>query len=177
MKKVILVVLVAIAAIGGQLFAMGQTDQLTGTWIGGSTAPDGSQHKWVYVFSPAGPDRWTITCERAFAPEVFGAALSTQFGGEIRKFGSNYEVRLACLATNDTSPTPKDLPSIIGARAVLTMLGLDQVKLTYDTLGFWKWGTVPFVDQPATWAYRRGMDPPTVETLSRLKTEVEIALK
>jgi len=177
MKRLAFIVLVMVVAASAQLSAMGSADPFAGAWFGGSTAADGSQHKWGYIFTPAGQDRWIITCERAFAPEVFGAALATQFGGEIRKVGSTYEARLACLATNDTSATPKDLPNILAARAVITILGPGELKLTYDTLGIWKWGTTPFVDQPIHWAYRRGIDPPTVETLSRLKTDVEVALK
>ncbi len=44
-------------------------------------------------------------------------------------------------------------------------------------MGFWKWDTVPFVDKAAVWAYRRGINPPTVETLYRLNMDVEINLE
>jgi hypothetical protein len=37
--------------------------------------------------------------------------------------------------------------------------------------------TVPFVDKAAVWAYRRGINPPTVETLYRLNMDVEINLE
>ncbi len=177
MKRLMLIVLIGLVAAGAQVAAMGSNDPVTGAWYGGSTSPDGVQFKWLYVFTPAGPDRWTLTCEGAFAPEVFRAALKTQFGGEIRRTGSAYELRLACLTTNDTSAAPKELPSIVAARAVLTVLGPDQIRLTYDTAGVWIWGTVPFVDQPVAWMYRRGIDPPTVETLSRVKMDVDVALK
>ena len=101
----------------------------------------------------------------------------TEFGGEIIKKGSVYEERLVCLAQSDTSPRSKTLPSIVAGRAILTILGPDKIQLSYDSVGFWKWGTVPFVDPAAMWAYRLGIDPPTVGTLSWLKTGVENSLK
>ena len=79
-------------------------------------------------------------------------------------------LRLVCLTTNDTSAAPKTLPSIIAGRAALTVLGPDQVKLSYDTVGAYAWDTIPYVDQSVAWTHRRGIDRPTVETLSWLKT-------
>ena len=86
-------------------------------------------------------------------------------------------LRLVCLTTTHSSAAPKTLPSIIAGRAALTVLGPDQVKLSYDTVGAYAWDTIPYVDQTVAWTYRRGIDPPTVETLSWLKTGVEISLR
>ena len=86
-------------------------------------------------------------------------------------------LRLVCLTTNDSNAAPKTLPSIVAGRAALTVLGPDQVKLTYDTVRAYAWDAILYVDQSIAWTYRRGIDPPTVETQSRLKTGVEISLK
>jgi hypothetical protein len=172
-----LVALVGIVSLGGQLAAMGANDPLTGAWYGGSTAPDGTQAKWIYIMTPVRPGRWVVECQGAFSPMNFGAPIVTEFGGEIRKKGTEYELRLVCLTQSDTTPRSKNLPTIVAGRAVLTILGPGQIRATYDSVGFWKWDTVPFVDQAAVWAYRRDINPPTVETLYRLSMDVEINLK
>lgn len=177
MRRLVVVVLAGIVMLGGQLAAMGTDDPLTGAWYGGSTSAEGAHATWIYIITPVAKDHWVVECQGAFTPLNFGAPIVTEFGGEIIKKGSEYEERLFCLAQSDTSPRSKTLPSIVAGRAILTFLGPDKIQLSYDSVGFWKWDTVPFVDKAAMWAYRRGIDPPTVETLYRLNMDVEINLQ
>jgi len=153
-----------------------EDDPISGTWYGGSTFPDHQGFKYQYVFSPISHGRWQLLGEGAYSPDIFGAAIQTFWSGEIRKLGDSYELRLMALTSTDATGLPQSHPTILAGRAVVTLLGPDEMKLEYNTAGIWKWGTTVFVDEPETWMYKPGSGGPTVEILRRLKTDGEIKL-
>jgi hypothetical protein len=153
-----------------------EEDPISGTWYGGSTFPDHQGYKYQYVFSPMAHGRWQVLGEGVYGPDTFGAAIKTFWSGEIRKIGDSYELRLMSLTSTDATEPPEVLPTIIAGRAVLNLLGPDEMKLEYNTAGMWKWGTTVFVDDPEVWMYKPGSGGPTIEILRRLKTDGEIKL-
>ena len=153
-------------------------DPISGTWYGGSSSPDHAGFKYVYQFSPIGEGRWQVACFPASIAAAYGPnALMTPFGGEIVKTASGYELRLRSLATATAVAPPKDLPVVIAARAILTVVGPNEIKLVYDTAGMYAWGKVPFVDDALGWAYRPGNGDPVPETIYKMQTTVDINLK
>jgi hypothetical protein len=74
---------------------------------------------------------------------------------------SGYELRLISLATATAVAPPRDLAVVIGARAILTVAGPNEIKLVYDTASGYAWGN----------------GGPVLETLSRMATTADINLK
>jgi hypothetical protein len=176
-KKLITFVLLAIIAVGSLAAnALRENDPISGTWYGGSTFEGHLGYKYQYVFSPIARGRWQLLGAGAYGPDTFGAAVKTFWSGEIRKIGDSYELRLMCLTSTDANEPPEVLPKIPAGRAIVTLLGPDEMKLEYDTAGMWSWGTTVFVDEPEVWMYKPGSGGPTVEILRRLKTDGEINL-
>ena len=178
MKRFALILLLGVLAVGGLSAMAEKEDAITGAWYGGSTFPDHAGFKYLYTFSPIGPDRWQVLCFPASNPAAYGPfALMTPFGGEIVKTVSGYEMRILSLGTATAEVPPKDLPMVVGARAILTVVGPNEIKLVYDTAGMYAWGKVPFVDSPVGWAYRPGNGGPVAEALYKMQTTVDINFK
>jgi hypothetical protein len=178
MKRFALALLFAVLVVGGLSAMAEKEDPISGTWYGGSSFPDHAGFKYVYQFAPLGSDRWQVTCFIASNPAAYGGfAIMTPFSGEIRKTGSGYELRILSLGTATAEVPPKDLPTIVGARALLTVVGSTEIKLLYDTAGVWAWGKEPFVDAAAAWMYRPGNGGPVPETIRKMQATVDINLK
>lgn len=170
MKKWIAVLVLVLSAAAAAVAGGAKEDPITGTWIGGSSFPDSQGYKYVYVFTPMGPGQWRLIAQSAYGPASWGAGMATFWAGDIRKVGTRYELRLICLTQNDLNEPPMELPGIIAARAWLTVTGPDEIKLVYDTAGNWTWGTNPFVDAAAAWAYTPDSGVAVEEILHRFET-------
>jgi hypothetical protein len=178
MKRLTLVLFLGVLVVGGLSAMSTKEDPITGTWYGGSSSPDHAGFKYLYQFYPIGEGRWQVACFPVSNPASYGPfALMTPFGGEIVKTASGYELRLITLGTATAVAPPKDLPMVVGARAILTVVGQNEIKLVYDTAGMFAWGKVPFVDDALGWAYRPGNGGPVPETLYKMQTTVDINLK
>jgi hypothetical protein len=178
MKRIALVLFLVVLAVGGLSAMSTKEDPITGTWYGGSSFTGHAGFKYPYLYSPVGEGRWQVLCFPASVAAAYGPfALMTPFGGEIVKTAPGYELRLITPGTATAVAPPKDPPMVVGARAILTVVGPNEIKLVYDTAGMYAWGKVPFVDDALGWAYRPGNGDPVPETIYKMQTTVDINLK
>lgn len=144
-----------------------------GTWYGGSYNPDHAGFKYQYTFIPVNADHFILICDGAYNPDSLGAAVLTNFTGElVKKSDKNYEIRIIALSTNDPTHPPEELPVIIAGRADVELDSCDQMTITYTFGAFYEWGKVPFVDDPLLINITE--DKPVMETLNRMPMRTQL---
>jgi hypothetical protein len=177
MKKFVLIVMTVVILTfvsSFMVFAGGVSDcSPAGTWYGGSYFPEHAGFKYQYTFIPVKAGRFLLTAEGAYNPDSLGAAVATTFTGElVKKADGSFEIRLIALTTTDPTHPPEELPMIVAGKADVQFDGCDKMIITYNWAAFYKWDSVPFVDDPVAWMILPGK--PTVETLNRMRMETQL---
>lgn len=81
MKRQWILLLGMLVALTVPVAAGGTTDELQGTWCGGSSNPDNAGYKYHYTFIPTGRNRWNRMADGAYNPDSLGAAVATRWTG------------------------------------------------------------------------------------------------
>lgn len=169
-SAVLFCVLAVVAAV--PLFAAGsQEESVTGTWFGGSSNEENAGYKYQYTFIKNGPDSYYATADGAYNPDSLGAAVATNWTGELMKNeDGSYTIRLISLTTNDPVEPPEELPSILAVEGTVQMNGNEEMTIRYHYFAMHDWDTVPFMDKPVQWMLPPGSDP-IVERIHRMPSD------
>lgn len=178
MKRTLAIIVVLVIALTG-VFASGAkekeggTDPLCGTWFGGGPDSDTIGYKYQYTFIPTGPDRWFALAQGIYEPVALGAAIMSQWTGEVQRIDGTYEIRIMSMFITNPANPPEEYPVVHAIRGWLTVHSENEIGTSYDLWGAYAWDTTPYVDEPAVWMLPFG-SPAITEVLHRLRMDVEL---